>query len=176
MNFYQLAAERFSVRKFEDRPVAAGDIDLILRAGLLSPTAHNYQPERILVLTEREALEKMYRCTPSHYHAPCAMLVCYDRTESWKREFDGKDSGDIDASIVTTHLMLQAAALGVGSTWVMYFDPAAIRREFELPDRLEPTALLVLGYPAADAAPSAGHSARRAFETLVSFNALPQEA
>ena len=37
---------------------------------------------------------------------------------TWKREYDGKTSGDIDASIVTTHMMLAAAALGIGTTWV----------------------------------------------------------
>ena len=34
---------------------------------------------------------------------------------------DGKNSGDIDASIVATHMMLEIADLGLGSIWVMYW-------------------------------------------------------
>ncbi len=51
-------------------------------------------------------------------------------------EYDEKSSGDIDASIVTTHMMLEAASLGIGSTWVMYFNPEAVREEFEVPEHL----------------------------------------
>ena len=65
------------------------------------------------------------------------------------RRLDQGGVVDIDAAIAATHLMLAAAALGVGTTWVMHFIPEAVREEFALPDRLEPTALLVMGYPAA---------------------------
>ena len=44
-----------------------------------------------------------------------AFLVCWDRRESWVRPADGKSSGEIDAAIVTAHMMLQAADLGLGS-------------------------------------------------------------
>jgi len=48
--------------------------------------------------------------------------------------------------------MLEAASIGVGTTWVMHFDPAAMREAFAIPEDLEPVALLVMGYPAEDAA------------------------
>ena len=51
--------------------------------------------------------------TECHFDAPAALLVCYDRVECWKRGYDGKSSGDIDAAIAATHLMLATAALGV---------------------------------------------------------------
>ena len=107
-----------------------------------------------------------------HFGAPAALLICYDKRLSWKREFDGKDSGDIDASIVTTHMMLEAAALGVGTTWVMYFIPEAVRAEFELPDSLEPTALLMMGYPAPDAKPAPGHAEYRPLSEIVTYDKL----
>lgn len=167
MNFLELAAARYSVRKFRPDPVEPEKLNLVLRAGHLAPTACNLQPQRILVLTGAEALEKLRNCTTCHFNAPAALLVCYDRTECWKREYDGKSSGDIDASIVTTHMMLEAASLGIGSTWVMHFSPAAVREEFEVPEQLEPTAILVLGYPAEDAKPSSRHTEFRPLEELV---------
>ncbi len=172
MDFLKLAEERYSVRKFDGRPIEKETMDQILKAGYLAPTACNKQPQRILVLQGPEALEKLRKCTSCHFGATAALLVCYDRTLSWKREFDGKDSGDIDASIVTTHMMLESAALGVGTTWVMYFKPEAVRAEFELPDELEPTALLMMGYPAPDAKSAPGHTEYRPLADIVSYDHL----
>lgn len=114
--FMRLASERYSVRKFDGRALEPDAIEKILRAGRLSPTACNRQPQRIAVINSPEGLERLRRCTGSHFNAPAALLVCYDKEECWKREYDGASSGNIDAAIVTTHMMLAAAALGVGTT------------------------------------------------------------
>lgn len=97
------------------------------------------------------------------------MLVCFDKNECWKREYDKKSSGDIDASIVCTHMMLEAANLGVGSTWVMHYIPEAVREEFTLPDNLESTALLVMGYPKDVAKPSPLHLKIKPIDETVKY-------
>ena len=168
--FMRLAADRFSVRKFDGRSVEPETLEAVLRAGQLAPTACNLQPQRILVINSEDGLARLRKCTHCHFEAPAALLVCHDKEACWKRSYDGKPSGDIDASIVTTHMMLAAAALGVGTTWVMHFDPEAVRREFSVPERLEPTALLVMGYPAEDAEPYPGHLARKKLEETVFYN------
>ena len=98
-----------------------------------------------------------------------AMIVCYDGSRCWTRPFDGKSSGDVDGSIVTTHLTLAAADLGLGSTWVMYFKPDAVKAEFALPEGIEPVAILPMGYPADDAAPSPKHGESRPMEDMAEF-------
>ena len=168
-DFLTLAANRFSVRRFDARPVEPEALSRILRAGQLAPTACNRQPQRILILQSEDSLARLRRCTVCHFNAPVALIVCYDKTECWTREFDGKPSGDIDASIVTTHMMLEAAELGIGTTWVMFFDPAALRRELSIPDTLEPTAILTMGYPAPDAVPAPGHAAGKTLDELVCY-------
>lgn len=172
MDFLQLASERYSVRKFSDRAIEPEALEKILQAGHVAPTACNLQPQRILVLESAEAIEKMRKCTPCHFDAPAALLVCHDKTACWKRKFDGKSSGDIDAAIVTTHMMLEAASLGVGTTWVMHFIPEAVREEFSVPEALEPTALLVMGYPAPDAAPFEGHTSFKPAAEIVKYNSF----
>lgn len=119
-----------------------------------------------------EALEKLKVCTKCHFDAPNAMLVCYNREECWTRKYDGAQSGSIDASIVATHMMLAAFELGVGSCWVMHFDPAAMKREFSIPDNIEPVALLVMGYPADDAQPLNLHSQYRDINEVVKYNSF----
>ena len=169
MEFLELAKSRYSVRSFKTTPVSDETINLILQAGQAAPTACNNQPQRIIVVKSEAGLEKLKNSTRCHFNAPLAMIVCYDKETCWKRPFDGKNSGDVDASIVTTHLMMEATEQGIGSTWVMFFDPAALRREFALPDSVEPVAILVMGYAADDCVPSPKHGEREAIEKLVCF-------
>ena len=173
MAFSDLVKQRYSVRKYDSRPIEAEKLDAILEAGRLAPTAVNYQPQRILVLRSAQAMEKLRGCTRCHFGAPMAMLICCNTEECWKRtRYDGRSCGEIDAAIVTTHMMLAAADLGLGSTWVMYFDPDAVRREFHIPDHIDPVALLVMGYPAPDAAPLHLHSEYRPQEDVVLYDSF----
>ena len=157
MNFQEIIADRYSVRKFQDKKLPKDVIDKIVKAGHLAPTACNLQPQRILVIDDSEALAKLKECTRCHFDAPAAMLICCDKTECWVRKYDGKSSGEIDASIVTTYMMLAAWDVGVGTTWVMHFNPQAMREKMGVPDNLEPVALLVMGYADVEAKPYSGH-------------------
>ena len=120
-------------------------LDLILEAGRNAPTAHNNQPQRIFVFRSPEALEKADACMDCHFHAPVVIAVGYDPKESWHREHDGKDHGEIDASIAVTQMMLQAADLGLGTTYVGMFRPVDLVKTFPEMEGLEMIAMLPLG-------------------------------
>lgn len=169
MDFLELAKNRYSVRQFSEAAVEKEKLDLILEAGRIAPTACNNQPQSILVLQSPEAIEKLKKCTPCHFGAPAALLICYDKNTSWKRPHDAKDHGDIDASVVCASMMYEASALGLGTTWVCYFDPAAVIREFSLPDNLVPSSILPLGYPAPDAVPAPLHGQRKPLGETVKY-------
>lgn len=170
MGFLQLAEKRYSVRRFDSKPVEQEKIEAILRAGQVAPTACNLQPQKVLVIQSDDSLAKLRKCTGSHFNAPLAILTCYDKDLCWKRSYDGKSSGDIDASIVTTHMMLEAADLGIGSTWVMHFIPEAVREEFRLPENYEPVSILVMGYPAEDSKPAPAHTNIKPLPETVSYD------
>ena len=170
MEFFDLIKERFSVRKFLDRAIEKEKIERIIESGHLAPTACNLQPQKILVIESNEAIEALKKCTRCHFDAPLAMLVCYDNDRCWTRKYDEKKSGEVDASIVATHMMLGAWNEGIGSTWVMHFDPVAMRKEFNIPDELVPVALLVMGYAADDAEPKHYHSEYREIDDVVIYN------
>lgn len=169
MDFIKLAENRFSLRSFSSKPVEKEKLDIILQTGRLAPTACNNQPQSILVLQSPEALDKLKKCTPCHFDAPTALIICYDKNVSWKRHYDKKDHGDIDASIVCAHMVLEAAELGLGTTWVCHFDPAAVIREFSLPDNIIPSTILPLGYAADDAEPAPMHTQRKPLSEIVRF-------
>lgn len=168
MNFKELSEQRFSVRSFSERPVEQEKITAILRAGQAAPTACNKQPQRVLAIQSPESLEILKKCTRAHFGETLAIITCYDREDCWER-WDGKLSGEIDTSIVTTHMMLAAYELGIGSTWVMDFIPEAVEVEFGLPESWVPVSLLMMGYPAEDVRPSPMHGARKELKETVKF-------
>ena len=170
MEFEKLIAERYSVRKFKPEHLPKDVVDRILAAAHAAPTGCNYQPQRILVLNTDEAIEALRPCTKCHFGAPTAMLVCHNREESWRRVYDGALSSPVDAVIVTTYLMLAAQNEGVGSCFVMHFDPAAMRATFAIPEQVEPVALLVMGYPAEDACPLDLHYKSRPMKETVVYD------
>lgn len=151
MNFLDIAKTRFSVRKYTDKKVEAEKLDQILNAAHVAPTAANLQPVRLLVIQQEEGLKKISKAANLH-GAPLAILVCADHSKAWKGPFDGKKTTDIDASILTDHMMLEATELGLGSVWICFFKPDIIKEEFQLPDSLEPINILAIGY--ADEAPA----------------------
>lgn len=170
MEFEKVIKERYSVRKFQNKHLEQSDVDIILNTAHLAPTGCNMQPQRILVLNTDESIEKLKNCTKCHFNAPCAMLVCYNSQETWKRPYDGAESAPIDSAIVTTHMMLAAQNIGIGTCWVMHFNPEAIRCEFNIPENIIPQALLVMGYPHKDAEPFTMHYETRPLEEVVFYD------
>ena len=135
-------------------------LEKILEAAHVAPTAANLQPGRLLVVQSGEGLAKLGKAA-NIYGAPLAVIVCADRDKAWVRPFDQKQTGDIDASILTSYMMLQAAELDLGSVWVCYFKPDVLRREFDLPAHWEAVNILAIGYAGEDPASPERHSQTR---------------
>lgn len=167
MDFQELSAARYSLRKFDARPVEREKLELILEAGRNAPTAHNNQPQRIFVLQTPEAREKAEACMGCHFPSPVLLAVGYDPAVSWHREHDGKDHGEIDAAIAVTQMMLQAADLGLGTTYVGMFEPEKLLAAFPEMAGLRMIAMLPLGYPAEAAHPARLHTQREPMEHFV---------
>ena len=132
MDFLKLAKKRYACRKYLSRQVEPEKLELILEAGRVAPTGANRQPQRLVVVQSKEGMERLARCTRD-FGAPTAVIVCADTSEAWTRKYDGKNISDIDASIVTDHMMLAAASLGLDTLWICMFKPEAVREEFALP-------------------------------------------
>lgn len=172
MNFMTIAKQRCSVRSYGKQKVEQEKLEQILEAAHVAPTAANLQPVHLIVVQSDEGLAKIGKAADI-YGAPLAIIVCADHKKAWVRPFDKKQTGDIDASILTDHMMLQATELGLGTVWVCYFKPDILREEFHLPDHLEPVNILVIGYSDAEAAkPDRFERTRIPISQLVSYENL----
>ena len=166
--YLQLLTDRFSVRKFTSEPVAEQDIEALLCAAQLSPTACNNQPFRLCVVTSQEGLAKVDEATKCRYGAQAVIIGAYDKGASAKGlGYETGDFGDIDTTIVLTNMANAATAAGLGSCWVGAYDPQVIRKNFNVPENYVLVDLLMVGHPAATCEPSPRHTETLSLDTLV---------
>ena len=172
MSFLELAKRRYSVRSYTAQKVEEEKLDKILQAAHAAPTAANLQPVHLIAVQGKDGLDKIGKAA-NIYGAPLAIIVCADHSRAWVRPFDRKQTADIDASILTDHMMMEATELGLGTVWICYFQPDMIREAFGLPDNLEPINILAVGYSNEEAADPERHSQTRIpIEELVSHEKL----
>ena len=170
MKFEELVRARYSVRKFKDDDIDAERLSAILEAGRVAPTACNYQPQKIYVVKNPEAKKAIAKVCRYTFDAPVILVVGYDKERDWKNKLmPPYSSGETDAAIVCTHMMLEAHEIGVGTCWVMSFDPDAMRKAYNIPSNFEPYALLVMGYPHPDSKPFDMHSSYRPIDEVVFY-------
>ncbi len=168
MDFFELAKSRWSVRSFQDKPIEEEKMQMILEAGRFAPTAKNKQPQRIYVAKSEEARKKLASVCRCTWDAPVILVVCYDLERQIKRSLTpGGTTGEMDASIVCTHMMLQAWDLGIGSCWVGYYNDDEVASVLGLPEHIHVAALLPMGYPADDAKPIDMHFQSRELSDMV---------
>ncbi len=197
MDFMDISRKRVTVRQFAGTPVEEEKIQKILEAGRWSPTAVNGQPQRILVLNTPESLGKVREfcsfgydrkyvdlakeCDDGkngkinlYYGAPLVLFVSYDKTACWTHPQSGESSGATDATIVATHMMLEAASIDLGTVWISYFDKDKARELLRLPENWEPLCMLYIGYPAEGFQPNSrlsGH--RKPLSETCFYNEVP---
>ena len=168
MDFQELIKKRYSVRAYRPDAVEDAKLARVLEAARLAPTAANRQAFRVIVIPVkgREAdLRRIYG-RDWFIQAPLVLCVCAVPSEGWVRKADGWNAAEVDATIVMSHIVLGAAAEGLGTCWIAAFDPAAAREVLGLPPEVIPSAFTPLGYAADAPAPKK----RRALDELVRRN------
>lgn len=167
MDYEVLIKERYSCRKFSNKKVEDEKVQKILEAGNLAPTAKNFQPQRIYVIKSEEGLAKVDKVCPCRYNAQVVLLVCANMEEVFTKT--GFDSSDMDISIVTTHMMLEATNLGVDNIWIELFDQEQIKAEFDIPENIKPICILDLGYKTEEAHPAHLHFERKDLSDIIEY-------
>ncbi len=120
--------ERRSCKKFKSEQIKKEELDLILQAGMNAPTGKGMQSPIILVLQDKEKIEKLREINKKNlgrdvdpfYNAPTVLVVMADKNMFTYVE---------DGSLVLGNMMNAAFSLGVGSCWIH-----RAKEEFESPE------------------------------------------
>jgi len=170
MTFDQIIRERYSCKHFDpSRQLSAEQLNAILEAGRVAPTAKNLQEQHIYVIQSEEMLKKIETASPCRYGAPTCLVVAFDTENVYTYPNSTRDSGIEDATIVATHLLLAATAHGVDSCWINCLDPAKLAEVIGLPANEKILMMLDLGFAAEGAGPLPNHFSRKPLEETVSY-------
>ena len=153
MDFLEIAKARQSCRAYdENRPVEQEKLDAILEAARLAPSACNGQPYHITVcqgdIAEKVALNcRGLGMNKFAVQAPVVIVVSekpYVKSAAMGARVKGNDYRSIDIGIVTAYLTAEAAAQGLSTCILGWFDDAEIRKlcDLDQPARL----VITLGY------------------------------
>ncbi len=140
---------RVSVRDFQPISVDKEKLLQLIDAARIAPSACNLQPWCFIIITDPQRCAKLCDCYKREWvrSAPAIIVACGDHQVSWKRRMDNKDHCDIDLGIAIEHLCLTATDLGLGTCWVCNFDVSMCKEFLNLPEHIEPVALIPVGYP-----------------------------
>jgi len=151
--FIELARKRRSIRTFTSQQVEKEKIDAILEAALRAPSGRGTRPWALIVVTEKDSLEKLSAAKPGGAaflkEAPVAIVVCGDPSKSrlWIE----------DCAILAVTLQYAAHSLELGSCWSQMrgnkTEGGISSRDYiaellDLPDNLEVECIVGMGYPA----------------------------
>ena len=153
MDFKDLVQKRRSIRKFTDKEISSEELQLILRAALMSPTSKGTRAWHFIVVDDKDMLEKMsnVREMGSQFVAGVAVAIVVlgdrDVTDAWVE----------DAALAAVTMQYQAAELGLGSCWChirnrfsAVQEPAdnLLRFLLKYPENLTAECIIGIGHPA----------------------------
>lgn len=150
-SFATLIQNRRSVRKFTDQLLSPEQVELILKAALMSPASKRSNPWQFIVVEDKDLLKKLAACkkTGAGFLEGCALavvvLACGMESDVWIE----------DASIASIYMQLQAEDLGLGSCWCQVRNRVLadetdsneyVRRLLDIPYQLDVLSIIGFGY------------------------------
>lgn len=167
MEYDKVIKKRTAVRSFKDKIITEELLNKILNAGNLAPTAKNIQPQKIYVVKSKKGLKSIDKVCPCRYNAPICLIVCSDKNKAFTK--GNYSTYEMDATIVATHMMLEATNLGIDNIWIENFDANELKKEFNLEDNIAPIMLMSLGYRTDDYKENPLHNVRKSLSEIVEY-------
>ena len=155
MEVFDAIYNRRSIRRYKPDVPSREELEKIAEAGLYAASGKNMQPVKIIIVTNRELIDRLRvwnreiggwsESVDPFYGAPALLLVISDKV-SPNHVYDG--------ALAMGNMMLAAHALGLGSCWInrarQEFDTdegRAILASLGIEGEYEGIAHCIVGYP-----------------------------
>jgi len=153
----QLINYRQSDRAYLSTPIEKEKLERVLEAGRLAPSACNSQPWKFIVVGNQELKNKIADCTSSkvlginHFtkQAPIHIVIVEEKAKFTANAgglIKGKHFPLIDIGIAAEHICLQAAAEGLGSCMLGWFDEKKVKTLLNIPKSKRVPLIITIGY------------------------------
>ncbi len=140
MDVFQAMNKRQSIRSFKGEPIEQEDIEKIVEAARIAPSARNIQPWKLIVVQDPNLLEDLVEvCKGQEFVKDCgAFVIGLIEDSKW---------AEVDLSIAMDHLCLEAVELGYGTCWIGAFDKKKLRDLIDIPEKYESLVCMTIGLP-----------------------------
>lgn len=141
MDVFEAVKKRRSIRRYKGKPIEKEDIEKMVEAARLAPSAKNLQPWKLVIVQDPEVLEELVTpCQGQEFVSESgAFIVGMVDNSKWS---------EVDLTIAMDHLSLEAVELGYGTCWIGAFDKDGLEKKLDLPENYEPLVCMTVGVPA----------------------------
>jgi len=149
MDVFEAIKIRRSIRKFRPKPIPDKDLEMILEAGRLAPSAGNRQPWLFVVVKDPERKRALAKVAYNQtFIADAGVIIVAlgdpEVSPTWFKQV---------LMIAVEHMVLAATALGYGTCWIGAFNEEEVKCLLRIPEKLKVIALLPIGFPDESPAP-----------------------
>lgn len=149
MSGYEALLARRSIRKFKSEPVPEDVVQRILTAGMVAPSAHNFQPWEFIVVRCRDKLAELSRVCKYWRFLDEAGLAVVVLANLSSRIPDLEGFFPQDCGACTENLLIAATGEGLGSCWLGCYpvreNMDGVRKALGVPGSVIPFSLVALG-------------------------------
>ena len=140
---------RKSIRKFKSEKPDYRKIIECIDAVRFSPTAGNNNTIKIILVDDKEKIQKIAQACQQDFvaQAQYIVIVCSNKerlVNAYEKRGEKFNKQQIGAAIENFLLKIQEA--GLSTCWIGYFLEDMIKRELGIPDNIEVEALFPIGY------------------------------
>jgi nitroreductase len=139
--------QRRSVRSFTSKALDRDQVERILEAGRLAPSAKNRQQWRFVVVQKKETRQRITEASFNQEavgQAPAIIAVCTTNIDY--RMPNGQLSYPIDLAFAASFMVLQAVHEGLATCCMTTFDEQEVRDILTIPFSMRVVLLLLVGH------------------------------
>ena len=169
MSVMRAIRERRSVRKYQDKNIPEEIMAELLEAARLAPSAKNSQFWRFIAVKDIEQRKKLAKAAGGqNFLAEAPVVIAGVSLDPERIMRCGVPAYAVDVAIAMTNISLAAAARGIGSCWIGYFDQEESRKILGVPAQYKIVELMPLGY----SADKSSRRTRKPLEEIVSYDSF----
>jgi nitroreductase len=169
MELKEAIRKRESVGGFLDKPISEAQLNNVLEAARLAPSASNRQPTKLVVIQDsakRKELAQAANNQASIGEAPtviAAVAIDLEFTMPCGIKSDARE-----VAIAIDHMTLAAVDEGLGTCWIGAFSQEKVKEILKVPDQYKVIILLSLGHPRKER----GHKPRKPLNEIVCYDSF----
>jgi len=153
LDVFEAIKKRRSVRAYTNEEVSEGDVEKLIEAARLAPSAGNIQPWEFVIVRNAETKRKLATAALHQTfieESPVVIVVCADvARSSWGYGSRGANLYCLqDTAAATENILLAAQALGLATCWVGAFHEDEVAKVVNTPRNVRPVAIVPVGRPA----------------------------